>query len=176
MQASGALSLANTITQRHKQTMGKKKDNKAMIVLISSIHSDLTLNLTTCEQSAKAWKYLAGRFDRDTGNTSIQLFRTLTGLRLRDGDDLRTHLDLFHQTWTRMQKRCISSSQAVAKSMLPIFESDDVKGSFFLTTLPESMDTYHRQPISAFPHSGPPNRCSLEAHCYTFPLCPRKIR
>ena len=119
----------------------EEKDNKAMIMLISSVHSDLTLNLTTCEQSAKAWKYLAGRFDRDTGNTSIQLFRTLTGLRLRDGDDLRTHLDLFHQTWTRMQKRCISSSQAVAKSMLPIFESDDVKGSFFLTTLPESMDT-----------------------------------
>jgi hypothetical protein len=116
------------------------QDNKAMVLLISAVHSDLMSMVANCETAPKAWKYLSERFDRDTGNTSIHLFRALTNLRYKDGDDLRAHIDEFHEMWIRMTKRCQSSQQNVAKAMKQIFESDEVKGSFFLTTLPDTMD------------------------------------
>jgi transposase InsO family protein len=116
-------------------------DNKALVMLISAVHSDLTMSVTSCDTATEAWAHLAGRFDRDTGNMSIALFRSLTNLRYNDGDDLRLHLDEFHQRWTRMANRCAASSQTVAKAMTKMFESDEVKGSFFLSTLPDTMDT-----------------------------------
>lgn len=115
-------------------------DNKALVMLLSSVHNDLTMSVASCDTSPEAWKHLANRFDRDTGNASILLFRSLTNLRYRDGDDLRIHLDEFHQRWTRMSKRCATSTQPVAVAMRAMFDSDQVKGSFFLATLPETMD------------------------------------
>jgi hypothetical protein len=115
-------------------------DNKALVMLLSAVHNDLTMSITGCDTSPQAWEYLANRFDRDTGNTAILLFRSLTNLRYRDGDDLRLHLDEFHQRWTRMAKRTLASTKAVAVAMRPVFASDEVKGSFFLATLPDTMD------------------------------------
>lgn len=115
-------------------------DTKALVMLMSSVHADLTMMITTCESSNKAWNHLQDRFDRDTGNVAIHSFRALTNLRYHDGEDLKQHLDTFHQVWTKMARRTQSSTQAVARAMRPIFESDEVKGSFFLTTLPDTMD------------------------------------
>ena len=61
-------------------------------------------------------------------------------MRYYDGDDLKLHLDDFYQRWIRMQRRCESSKQSVAMSMKLLFNSDKVKGSFFLATLPDTMD------------------------------------
>ena len=122
------------------QDAWEDKDSKAMVMLISSVEKDLYMMVSSCETAPTAWKYLAERFDRDTGNVAIYLFRSLTNLRYQDGDNLQNHLDTFHQMWTKMTKRCQSSNQAVAKAMRAIFESDEVKGSFFLTTLPDTMD------------------------------------
>jgi hypothetical protein len=116
-------------------------DNKALVMLISAVHSNLTMSVTSCDTATEAWAHLAGRFDRDTGNMSIALFRSLTNLRYNDGDDLRLHLNEFHQRWTRIASRCAALSQTVAKAMTKMFESDEVKGSFFLSTLPDTMDT-----------------------------------
>lgn len=115
-------------------------DDKAMVMILSSVHNDHTLAVANCESSSAAWAYLTNRFDRDTSNSSILLFRSLTNLRYRDGDDLRLHLDEFHQRWTRISKRTSTSNQAVAVGMRTMFQSDEVKGSFFLATLPETMD------------------------------------
>ncbi|KAF2818696.1 hypothetical protein CC86DRAFT_243490, partial [Ophiobolus disseminans] len=71
-------------------------DNKALVMLISAVHSDLTMSVTSCNMSPEAWAHLTGRFDRDTGNMSIALFRSLTNLRYKDGNNLRLHLDEFH--------------------------------------------------------------------------------
>ena len=68
------------------------------------------------------------------------LFRSLMNLWYKDGDDLRVHLDEFHQRWIRIAKRTVSSSQAVAVAMRSMFKSNKVKGSFFLATLPETID------------------------------------
>ncbi|KAF2740357.1 hypothetical protein EJ04DRAFT_415011, partial [Polyplosphaeria fusca] len=73
-----------------------EKDNKALVMILSSVHTDLTMFVATCDTSPAAWDHLASRFDRNTGNTSILLFRSLTNLRYKDGDDLRVHLDGFH--------------------------------------------------------------------------------
>jgi hypothetical protein len=54
--------------------------------------------------------------------------------------NLMYHLDNFHLLWTRTAKRTMASQHTVAKAMRPIFESDEVKGSFFLTILPDTMD------------------------------------
>ena len=118
----------------------EEKDTRALVMLLSSVHTDLTMTVTTCESSNKAWVYLRERFDRDTGNVAIHSFRALTNLRYHDGEDLKHHLDNFHQVWTKMARKTQGSTQPVAKAMKPIFESDEVKGSFFLTTLPDTMD------------------------------------
>lgn len=109
-------------------------------MLLTSVHEDLTLSITSCESAAKAWDFLAGKFDRDTGNTAVHLFRLLTNLRYRDGDDLRQYIDEFNQLWTRMSKRCATSTHSVAKSTKTVFESDEVKRSFFLVSLPGTID------------------------------------
>jgi hypothetical protein len=77
---------------------------------------------------------------RDTGNSSIHLFRALTFIRYHDGDDLMSHLDSFHMMWTRMAKETMTSNHTVAEAMKPILNLDEVKGLFFLTTLPGTMD------------------------------------
>ncbi|KAH5051059.1 hypothetical protein HBI81_244100 [Parastagonospora nodorum] len=98
------------------------------------------MSVASYDTSPEAWNHLGSRFDRDTGNTSIILFKSLTNLRYADGDELRLHLNEFHQRWTRMSKRCAASSQSFAKAMKSMFESDEIKGSFFLATLPDTMD------------------------------------
>lgn len=118
----------------------KMKNTKARVMLMAAVHNDLTILVSTAKTAAEAWSNLSGRFDRDTGNNSVYLFRSLTNLRYRDGEDLRAHTDEFHQLWIRLHNRCSNSRQAVARTMKPLFESDEVKGSFFLTTLPDTMD------------------------------------
>lgn len=118
-------------------------DTKALVMILSSVHNNLTQRVASCETSSAAWDYLTSRFDRDTGQSSINniiLLRSLTNLRYRDGDDLRLHLGEFHQRWFRISKRCASSTQPVAVAMKAMLSSDDVKGSFFLATLPDTMD------------------------------------
>ena len=117
-----------------------KRDNQALMMLLSTVDTDVLTLISVFPTSAEAWMALQGRFDRDTGNSSILLFRSLTSLRYQDGDDLRHHLDEFHRIWTRMTARCHSSDQSVAKALRSVFDSDEVKGSFYLATLPESMD------------------------------------
>lgn len=109
-------------------------------MLLSAIHADLTTKIASCETSAEAWKSLAERFDRDTGNATIYLFRMLTSLRHEEGGDLQQHLDAFRSLWTKLSTRTTTSQKPVARAMKSMFNSDEVKGSFFLTTLPESMD------------------------------------
>ncbi|OAG06548.1 uncharacterized protein CC84DRAFT_1092099, partial [Paraphaeosphaeria sporulosa] len=83
-------------------------DTKALIMILSSVHNDLTQQVADCETSPTAWDYLTSRFDRDTGQSSIMLFHSLTNLWYRDGDNLRLHLDEFHQRWTWISKRSAS--------------------------------------------------------------------
>lgn len=40
-----------------------------------------------------------------------------------------------------MAKRCLASTQAVAVAMKPVFELDNVKGSFFRATLPDTISS-----------------------------------
>lgn len=116
------------------------EDDQAFVMLLSAVHNDLSPKVTSCETSAAAWKDLSDRFDRDTGNATIYLFRMLTSLRYEDGDDLHAHLDAFRSLWQKLATRTATSQKPVAKAMKAMFDSDEVKGSFFLTTLPEQMD------------------------------------
>ncbi|CAE7021532.1 hypothetical protein P3342_004798 [Pyrenophora teres f. teres] len=73
-----------------------RQNDKALVMILSAVHADLTIHISSCDTATEAWKFLAGRFDRDTSNTSVQLFRSITNLRYHDGDDLRTHVDHFY--------------------------------------------------------------------------------
>ena len=53
-------------------------DNKALVMILLSVHSDLTMTVATADTSPRAWNVLAERFDRDTGHLAIHLFRALT--------------------------------------------------------------------------------------------------
>lgn len=117
-----------------------KQDDQAFVMLLSAVHSDLTTFIANCSTASDAWTTLENRFDRDTGNSTIYLFRTLTNLRYADGDNLMSHLDDFRQIWTKLYTRTSNSSQSIGKAMKAMFDSDEVKGSFFLTTLPDTLD------------------------------------
>jgi hypothetical protein len=69
------------------------------------------------------------------------LFRSLTNPTYSNGKYLWLRLNIFHQRWTRMAKRCATYSQSVARAMQAMVESDQVKGSFFLATLPDTTDS-----------------------------------
>ena len=53
---------------------------------------------------------------------------------------LQDHLDAFHQAWMKMEQQCNSSTKLVATALRNVFTSEDVKGYFFFTTLPETME------------------------------------
>lgn len=119
-----------------------KDDNKALVMIMSAVHTDLVMLVTTASSSNQAWMTLQDRFDRDTAHSTIQQFRQLTTMRYReDSNDLANHLDNFHQMWTNLERRCKTSEHELAKNLATVFASDSIKGSFFLSTLPESMDT-----------------------------------
>ena len=46
-----------------------------------------------------AWDDLSNRFFRDTRNSTIYIFRILTGLRYKEGNNLIQHLDIFKSYW-----------------------------------------------------------------------------
>ncbi|KAH8722569.1 hypothetical protein GQ44DRAFT_729447 [Phaeosphaeriaceae sp. PMI808] len=129
-------------------------NNKALVMLISSVSKDLTITVITCETAAAAWARLAEQFDRNTSNLTIYQFRSLTSLRYVDGDDLKLHINTFHQLWHHLSKKCHASKQTIATAMAPLFSSDDVKGAFFLSTLPDTLDhvidTFSTLEISAY--------------------------
>ncbi|KAK4084477.1 uncharacterized protein Triagg1_957 [Trichoderma aggressivum f. europaeum] len=118
----------------------KKDNNKAMVMLMSAVHADHLPMITTAATAHQAWTSLQDRYDRDTAHSTIHQFRHLTSMRYDDQDDLVAHLDTFHQAWSHLERRCRSSSQELAKNLTPVFSSEAIKGSFFLSTLPESMD------------------------------------
>ncbi|KAK4081277.1 uncharacterized protein Triagg1_2809 [Trichoderma aggressivum f. europaeum] len=122
------------------QTKWKKDDNKAMVMLMSAVHEDIVMLVTTASTASQAWTALADRYDRDTAHSTIQQFRRLTSMRFDENEDLVQHLDAFHQTWVNMERRCRTSEHELAKNLLAVFSSQSIKGLFFLSTLPESMD------------------------------------
>ena len=111
-----------------------------MVMLLSAVHEDHIQLVATADTPATAWKSLADTYDRDTGHSTIRLFRSLTTLRYRDGKNLRQHINEFHQLWMKMQRRCRTSTQHVAKGLRLTFDSDEAKGSYFLNTLPDTME------------------------------------
>ncbi|KAF4125643.1 hypothetical protein GMORB2_0887 [Geosmithia morbida] len=60
-----------------------------------------------------------------------------------DGDllPLVTSEDTAAELWTKLSKRCSHSNPELARALNPMTRSDTIKSSFFLTTLPDSMDT-----------------------------------
>jgi hypothetical protein len=123
----------------------EKDDMKAMLMLISAVHSDLVSLVATASSAHQAWATLKARFrrdtDRDTAPSIIRQFRQLTSLRYDMNDNLVQHLDTFHQTWTALERRCKASSHEVAKNLDAVLSSESIKCSFFLATLPGDMDT-----------------------------------
>lgn len=115
-------------------------DNKAMVMIISAVHQDIMMLVTTTASAHQAWLALQERFDHDTAYSTILQFRQLTTMRLTSEEDLIQHLESFHQLWTSIEQQCRTSSHSLSKSFSAVFSTEDVKGSFFLSSLPDSMD------------------------------------
>lgn len=73
----------------------EKLDDQAFVMLLSSIYTSLMTYIILCMSSIAAWKVLADRFDRDTGNSTIYLFCQLTNLQYKDSTNLQSYLDAF---------------------------------------------------------------------------------
>ncbi|KAL6864057.1 hypothetical protein J3F83DRAFT_186922 [Trichoderma novae-zelandiae] len=118
----------------------KRSDNQALVMIMSAVHPDNVWLVTTATSACQAWTVLQDRFDRDTATSTVQQFCQLITMEYDINDNLIRHLDAFHQAWVRLERRCRSSDHELAKSLRPLFSSDSIKGSFFLTTLPKLMD------------------------------------
>jgi hypothetical protein len=115
------------------------KDTQTIVMLISALHSDRHPTVTALTLPLTRGSIYPIDSTETLATVRSFVFRSLTSLRHKDGDDLQRHLDDFHQVWTKFAKRSKNSTQARARAMVNIFESDEVKGSFFLTTLPDAM-------------------------------------
>lgn len=138
--AAAATAATTSTTDSTTVATWKKNNNKALVLLMSAVHSDHLHIITTATSAHNAWNTLRKRYDRDTAHSIIHQFRRLTSMRYDNNDDLVTHLDTFHKAWSLLERRCTSSTQELAKNLSPFFPSETIKGSFFLATLPESMD------------------------------------
>ncbi|KAH6606854.1 hypothetical protein Trco_006007 [Trichoderma cornu-damae] len=118
-----------------------KDDNTALVMIMSAVHPDIFTLFTASSSSHQAWESLKSRFNRDSAYSTILQFRHLMTMRYNESDDLIQHLNAFHQLWTSMEQRCKTSQHELAKDLNAVFSSESVKGLFFLSTLPESMDT-----------------------------------
>ena len=113
---------------------------EAHAMLMQAVEPDLISFIAGFDNPAAAWAGLRDRYDRDTGMNSVHLLKTITELRMTPDASYREHMDTFHATWQRMVSRCTSSERPVARALRAAFESDEVKGCFFLTTLPDSAE------------------------------------
>lgn len=114
-------------------------NSKAHAIIISSVHPDIAYLALRATDAAEAWQTLAQRFDRD-GNTIVELVRNLSSVRMEEGGDLRAHIFGFHREWKVLQDRATTSHQALAQKLQLTFSSDHLKATFFLASLPPSMD------------------------------------
>ena len=116
------------------------KRTEAHTVLMQAVDAELIDFVTSFDTPSGAWNALHERYDRDTGLSSVHLLKQIVSLQMGKNDSLRDHMDNFHKSWTRMSQRCNNSKAEVAKSLKTTFDSEIVKGCFFLTTLPEEMN------------------------------------
>ena len=107
---------------------------------MQAIKPDFINFVTGFETLSVAWKGLLNQYDKDISFNSIHLFQQLIELRMSSNSSLREHFDTFHQSWKRMFSRCNSSSKPVAAALRNTFASDEVKGYFFFSTLPDTYD------------------------------------
>lgn len=116
-------------------------DNKAMVMMMSAVHPNLVMLVTTSSSAHQAWTTLRNRFHRDTAHSTIHKFRQLLSMEYEESEDLMQHLNVFHQMWTDLEHHCTLSTHELAKNLNAVFSSESIKGSFFLATLPETMNT-----------------------------------
>ncbi|KAI1000642.1 hypothetical protein K3495_g7551 [Podosphaera aphanis] len=83
---------------------------------------------------------LRSRFDRETSKSTISLLKAVTNLTLRDGDDIFEHLTTFNNAWNSLRNRSLASKTPLAKAFKDLASSDDAKGAFLLSSLPESIE------------------------------------
>lgn len=118
----------------------KKMNNKAILMILSAVQPENIVMVTSAPSAAHAWKTLGDRYDRDTTHSTMAAIRRIMSMRLTEDGDLIKHLDAFHNQWSQMERRCGTSDHEFAKCFHSMFSSDSIKGSFFLSTLPHSMN------------------------------------
>ncbi|RFU72330.1 retrovirus-related pol poly from transposon tnt 1-94 [Trichoderma arundinaceum] len=92
-----AIAESATAEQIADSAQWRKNDNKAMVIIMSAVHPDIVMLVTTAASAHQAWTTLQDRYDRDTAHSTIQQFRQLTSMRYNEDDDLMQHLDTFHR-------------------------------------------------------------------------------
>ncbi|KAL6891849.1 hypothetical protein GGI43DRAFT_430325 [Trichoderma evansii] len=73
-----------------------KDDKKAQLMIISAVHPDITILVTTATSAYQAWSTLQNYFGRDTTHSIILQFRQLISMEYNEDDDLIQHLIAFH--------------------------------------------------------------------------------
>ncbi|KAF1952618.1 hypothetical protein CC80DRAFT_552116 [Byssothecium circinans] len=59
-------------------------DSKAMVMLLSSVHDDLTMSIASCDTSPAAWEHFANRFDRGTATLPDTMDTIIDNLSTRN--------------------------------------------------------------------------------------------
>ncbi|KAI0993196.1 hypothetical protein K3495_g14988, partial [Podosphaera aphanis] len=109
-------------------------------LLLSAVDEPLQVVVIDSPTAKEAWDQLKSRFDRETANSTISLLKAVTNLSLRDGEDISEFLTTFNNAWNRLRNRSLASTTPLAKAFKDLTSSDDAKGAFLLSSLPESME------------------------------------
>jgi hypothetical protein len=118
-------------------TLINKRARVALVQGISAEHLPIIISNTTAHG---AWQALKDQYNRDTGNTTISLLKTITDTRLINGGSISEHLTAFTYRWQRLNSRCATSKSEIAKALSNFTNSQQVKAAFLLISLPSEMD------------------------------------
>lgn len=120
------------------------KNNAAHAAILSGVSTDLqriVAGFVGQPESARlAWKALKDKFNHETPISTLELFKSLVTLEMKEGDIISNHISNFETTYAHIFNRCSESSREEAHYLKCFLDSDSIKTMTFLYTLPRSFE------------------------------------
>jgi hypothetical protein len=117
----------------------KKKDKTAKMYILTCVSKDWVYLVAESLISASCWSTLQDKFDHYNIISVHHLLRSLLNSKIDNSQSIQDYLTGYDQTWSRLKDRVQNAdSDNKLADGLKTFDSDPIKASFLLLSLPDS--------------------------------------
>ena len=138
-------------TDATTQASWVRLSQRAKGFILLNIDRGLMPLISTAPDAPAAWAKLEEKFDRKTRTSLHTLLKKIVTLRCRNKREIASHIEKYDELWQRLVDRTseatlrsgaasTTSKDALEAVLLPLANSAVVKGAFFLTTVPTTLD------------------------------------